>query len=319
MINAICLDENFSTTRLLTKEKPMIVNSPEDKFETVLFLPEGENRKGEGGLRTKGYFKKSYDDKPLISIITVVFNGEKYLDETIQSVVAQSHDNVEYIIVDGGSTDGTLDIIKKYEDQIDYWVSEPDNGIYDAMNKGGSVATGDFLLWLNADDVLMEIPKLNISIDCYLTKVLIYDAISKNFKDYSRLDKQVSCNSLIVPAFHHQGFFIKKSIFLSIGYDTAIGIRADTLFMYLALTQLDSDKIKIINQSFVQFRLFGESDNMKLSHLISMKKTLDFAHCSSLLVFIKNAKVTFSYMIKIFFHARVINAIRRIKWKYEKN
>jgi DNA-binding NarL/FixJ family response regulator len=108
MTNIICLDEKYSTTRLATKEKPEIVNDPEDKFETVLFLPESESRKGEGGLRAKGYFKKSYDDKSLISIITVVFNGEKYLEETIQSVINQTYDNVEYIIIDGGSTDGTL-------------------------------------------------------------------------------------------------------------------------------------------------------------------------------------------------------------------
>lgn len=82
-----------------------------------MFLPEGE-----GGLRTKGYFKNSFEDKPLIGIITVVFNGE-----TIQSVINQTYDNIEYIIIDGG----TLDIITKYEDQIDYWVSERDKGIYE--------------------------------------------------------------------------------------------------------------------------------------------------------------------------------------------
>ena len=142
MTKTICLDENFSTTQLLTQEKPILEQNAEDKFETILFLPESENRKGEGGLRTKGYFKKSYDDKPLISIITVVFNGERYLEQTIQSVIDQTYDNVEYIIIDGGSTDGTLDIIKKYEDKIDYWVSEKDNGIYDAMNKGIKVCYG---------------------------------------------------------------------------------------------------------------------------------------------------------------------------------
>ena len=93
MTDILSLDEGYSTTRLLTQEKPQIINTPEDKFETVLFLPEGENRKGEGGLRTKGYFKKSFDDKPLISIITVVFNGEKYLEETIQSVINQTYRN----------------------------------------------------------------------------------------------------------------------------------------------------------------------------------------------------------------------------------
>ncbi len=152
MPNTICLDKNHSTTRLLTQEKPIMENRPLDKFETVLFLTEGKNRKGEGGLRTKGYFKKSYDDKPMISIITVVFNGEKYLEQTIQSVINQTYDNVEYILIDGGSTDGTVDIIKKYGAQIDYWISESDSGIYDAWNKGISLATGDIIGFCNADD-----------------------------------------------------------------------------------------------------------------------------------------------------------------------
>jgi len=180
MANVICLDEKYSTTRMLFKiinnecldedgkikeeckwnidnlelniKDSKLIGNPEDKFETTLFLPEGEGRKGEGGLRTKGYFKKSFEDKPLISIITVVFNGEKYLEETIQSVINQTYDNVEYIIIDGGSTDGTLDIIKKYEDQIDYWVSEKDNGIYDAMNKGIDLAAGKWINFMNAGD-----------------------------------------------------------------------------------------------------------------------------------------------------------------------
>lgn len=154
MINTTCLDEKYSTTRLLTTETPKIVNNQEDKFESVLFLPEEEGRKGEGGLRTKGCFKKSYEDKPLISIITVVYNGDNYLEETIQSVVNQTYDNVEYIVIDGGSTDGTIDIIKKYEDRIDYWVSEKDKGMYDALNKGFSCAQGVLINFCNSDDML---------------------------------------------------------------------------------------------------------------------------------------------------------------------
>ncbi len=96
---------------------------------------------------------------PLITVITVVYNGAKYLEDTIKSVINQTYPNVEYIIIDGGSTDGTIDIIKKYEDYIDYWVSEPDRGIYDAMNKGWSLANDDSrILFLGAGDMVKSFP-----------------------------------------------------------------------------------------------------------------------------------------------------------------
>lgn len=118
-----------------------------------LLLPNNDKKKVEGGLRTKGYLKESHPDKPLISIVTAVFNGEKFLEETIQSVLSQSYSNIEYIIIDGNSTDGTVDIIKKYESKISYWISERDKGMYDAINKGFKKASGDIFAYINADDL----------------------------------------------------------------------------------------------------------------------------------------------------------------------
>lgn len=113
-------------------------------------------RKGEGGLRTQEFLKRNLSDQPLITIITVVFNGEKYLEQTILSVLNQTYSNIEYIIVDGSSTDRTLDIISKYEDAIDYWISEPDKGVYDAMNKGISLCSGTIIGLINAGDTYTE-------------------------------------------------------------------------------------------------------------------------------------------------------------------
>jgi len=112
--------------------------------------------KKEGGLRTKGIFKKYLPGKPLISVITVVFNGEKFIEDTIKSVISQNYDNIEYLIIDGDSKDGTLGIIKKYEDRIDYWQSEPDSGIFEAMNKGIKLARGDWIHLLNSDDYYLN-------------------------------------------------------------------------------------------------------------------------------------------------------------------
>lgn len=153
MDDLINLDSSYSTTKLVTEKKPE---------NSTFFFPKNLNRNGEGGLRTKGYFKKSYLGKTLISIVTVVYNGEKFLEEAIESVLNQDYDNIEYIVIDGGSTDSTVDIIKKYEDEIDYWVSEPDEGQSDAFIKAFSLVSGDFISWLNADDHLLPYAITNL-------------------------------------------------------------------------------------------------------------------------------------------------------------
>jgi glycosyltransferase involved in cell wall biosynthesis len=89
---------------------------------------------------------------PKISLVTPVFNAAKYIEQTIQSVLAQNYPNLEYFIMDGGSTDGTFEIILKYENQISGWFSEPDKGMYDALNKGFARATGEVMGWISATD-----------------------------------------------------------------------------------------------------------------------------------------------------------------------
>jgi len=93
---------------------------------------------------------------PKISIVTPVFNQVEYLEETILSILNQNYPNLEYIIIDGGSTDGTVNIIRKYENRLKYWVSEPDQGQYHAINKGFEHSTGDIMGWLNGDDKLVS-------------------------------------------------------------------------------------------------------------------------------------------------------------------
>ncbi|MFY0659608.1 MAG: glycosyltransferase [Shimia sp.] len=110
------------------------------------------NRQAEGGKRLLGEVRSSSAEKPLISVITVCWNSAETIEQTIRSIQSQTYDNVEYIVVDGNSSDATLDIIRKYEDLIDYYVSEPDTGIYDAMNKGLELAQGEAILLLNSDD-----------------------------------------------------------------------------------------------------------------------------------------------------------------------
>ena len=91
-----------------------------------------------------------------LSIITINFNDREGLDKTIQSVINQAYKEFEYIVIDGASTDGSVDVIKKYADKLTHWVSEPDSGIYNAMNKGTQMASGEYCLYLNSGDFLAE-------------------------------------------------------------------------------------------------------------------------------------------------------------------
>ena len=121
------------------------------KLKEYFRLPNTQkNKLKEGGRRIK---KKNVNVKPFFSIITVVLNNEKFIEQTIKSVLNQKYKNFEYIIIDGGSTDSTIEIIKKYEKKIDYWVSGKDKGLYDAFNKGMSVAKGEFIGIINSDDL----------------------------------------------------------------------------------------------------------------------------------------------------------------------
>lgn len=109
-----------------------------------------------GGKRSKSHTSPAGLDRPLITIIMPVFNAQESLESSILSVVNQNSDSFEYIIVDGASTDGTLEVICKHESSIDYWISEPDRGIYDAMNKGVQLSRGRWLYFLGSDDTLCD-------------------------------------------------------------------------------------------------------------------------------------------------------------------
>lgn len=182
--------------------------------------------KQEGGLRLENIYKQSLPEQPLISVITVVFNGDKTVENTIKSIMSQNYRNIEHIVIDGGSNDTTVDILKQYNDVIDYWVSEKDAGIYDAMNKGIARATGDIVGFLNADDTYNAVDVVEKIVQTFISKQyeavfadLIY--VKKNdlnhvVRKYS--SKHFSPDRLIygwMPA--HPTLYLRKEIFEKYG------------------------------------------------------------------------------------------------------
>ncbi len=201
--------------------------------EEVISLPVQNPLKEEEG-RLPGKIVHARLKAPLITIITVVYNGAECLRQTIESVIRQQYDDLEYIIIDGGSTDSTLDVIKSYENAVDYWVSEPDNGIYDAMNKGIACSSGRYLLFLNAGDMLVanlsELASL-FTQDCVMvygkTNMLHPDGTLSYVKGkpLKSLGKLVRGTPLC-----HQAIFYRRD---AIGrYDTRYTIIADRVLTY---------------------------------------------------------------------------------------
>lgn len=154
-------------------------------------------------------------NNPLISVVTVSYNAVTTIERTILSVISQTYPNIEYIIIDGGSTDGTVDIIKKYADRVAYWVSEPDKGIYDAMNKGIKVASGEWINFMNCGDSYYSVNVLE-SIFMYNT-VGKYDVIFGHSMEILN-DKQMLLRKAnyslpnLPPSYRHGASFVRTSI-----------------------------------------------------------------------------------------------------------
>lgn len=161
-----------------------------------------------GGMRLIETAPTSTGTSPLISVVTVVYNGAAQLRSTIESVLQRKRSDIEYIIIDGGSTDGTCDVLHEFDSRLDYWISEPDAGIYDAMNKAINLARGQFIYHLNIGDRLLRIPGL------------LDETVPEDVVCIAGV-VQISANSLHIPSagvalrfrntLHHQGCFYRKT------------------------------------------------------------------------------------------------------------
>lgn len=172
-----------------------------------------------------------------LSIITINYNNRSGLHKTIKSVLSQTYSDFEYIIIDGASTDGSVDVIKSFKEKISFWISEPDNGVYNAMNKGILRSNGDYLLFLNSGDFLVDENVLTkvfenlitediVSARCFVTK-------DNQIIWTSPLHNNITFGTLYYVGLNHQSTFIKRELFFIYGlYDENYRYNADIEFWY---------------------------------------------------------------------------------------
>jgi glycosyltransferase involved in cell wall biosynthesis len=190
---------------------------------------------------------------PKVTVVTVTYNAEKYLEQTIKSVIGQDYPNIEYIIIDGASSDGTIDIIKKYEKHISYWVSEPDKGIYDAMNKGIDAATGEWINFMNAGDTLVS-PKTikNISSHLIVKNDLVHGKMWRNKPNRKLTEPYCDINSPLDGCFiWHPTLFAKLSIMKKNKYNSYFKIAGDYDFFLKAAREKYT--IKLIDEPIADY------------------------------------------------------------------
>lgn len=159
---------------------------------------------------------------PKISIITINYNDANGLEKTILSVLNQTFWDFEYLVIDGNSTDGSKDVILKYQDKLTYWVSEPDKGIYNAMNKGINVATGDYLLFMNSGDSLIEDANIfNVCNEKLVEDIVAFDCFLEKDNKITGRRTHIENPTLFYvykKGFKHQSTFIKRSLFGKVGF-----------------------------------------------------------------------------------------------------
>ncbi len=211
--------------------------------------------------------------KPLLSVITVVYNNEVGIERTLKSVINQTYNNTEYIIIDGVSSDGTLAIIEKYKPNISKLVSEKDHGIYDAMNKGLALATGDYVLFMNSGDEIYDqhtverIFRTATNADIYYGETeMLNEKLESEGKRRHQTPKQLNLKSFKYGmSVSHQAIYIKKSI--TKPYNSDYQLSADIDWILSALTKA---KVIVNVEFYVAKYLMGGMSKQR--HLQSLEE-----------------------------------------------
>lgn len=234
---------------------------------------------------------------PKISIITVVYNGHSLIERTINSVIAQSYMNIEYIIIDGGSSDGTLEIAERYQSKIAVILSGKDNGIYDAMNKGLKIASGEYVLFLNAgdelfaDQILENIFALGAA-DVYYGNTAV---VSENGRIFG--DRRLSPPELLTwkslqygMCVSHQSFIAKRSLCQS--YDLNYSISADIDWV---IEVLKKSKVIINTHSYISRFLEGGASNKRMKKALRERFSIMIKHYGFIYTVLNHAYILLRY------------------------
>jgi glycosyltransferase involved in cell wall biosynthesis len=254
-------------------------------------------------------------DNTLFSIVTVVFNDVDHIEQTIKSILNQSYRNIEYIIVDGGSTDGTVDVINKYQKNITTFISEKDEGIYFAMNKGIKLAKGEYIIFINSGDVFY---KKNVISDIAKTPLypdIIYGAYEVVYPNHQKIIKNHTLNVNFVMNISHQAIFAKRQLLLENLFDTHFKIAADAKFIYSCYSN---------GKSFLKTPLIistvssgGLSDNNKLAikEYYEIKKSINSNLKLLLIYWYKLAELSLKNVIKMALPSKITIRIQLMKNK----
>lgn len=245
---------------------------------------------------------------PKISIITISYNCRDCIEKTIKSVIGLSYDNLEYIIIDGGSTDGTVDIIEQYKDKIAYFVSERDKGIYDAMNKGLAVATGEWVNFMNAGDFFANKDVLNSIVEKIEDDaVIVHGNIIKQCNGYYYLATPagVAKTATQMPVFH-QSSFVKLSYHQSHPFDISFKSSGDYNFFYNAYFK---DKCKFQYNPILIVCFDNTGGMSKDNHSLSLRENRRIWNKEHDILFILNVEIKlFIYSIIMWIKNSLLNA-----------
>jgi len=229
------------------------------------------------------------NSEKLLSIVTINYNNLDGLNRTINSVISQSFRNFEYIIIDGGSTDGSKELIERFENSFFFWISEQDKGIYDAMNKGINVASGQWILFLNSGDCFFNENTLDsIFKNRRLNKYdVIYGSVAQIIKnEINEIKPSELCSFFYKMPFCHQSSLVKTSLLKNRRFDLQYKIAAD----YDLFCQMyrEGKKFRIFNQSIAVFDDCGVSSTNKSQMLneFAVISRVRFVGCFRIMMYI---------------------------------